>query len=302
MCLLLMLRCDRRRYGSTPLHRAAGARQPKLLAQVLASMDPSALDVCGTSNPPLFGGTALHSAAGAGDAGAYEVLLKAGASFGMQDDQGRLAVDLAPGNVKPELERLEAKFHESGGAVSMSSVSLQFFDLLLVHCLSRLASSLDSHRGEEEGEERKEEQAEEEGCFGKRWRLIPISFVCWTTHSPQHTLHNTAHVSCSAAAQLTLALTLKALALKSPGNNRVYAAVNSRAYPTDSSRFKTPWPQPAGTYSALPAGCTQVSALSAATGSSLSHRESGCHVYRASSGGWRAQSFFPYIRWLIACP
>ena len=43
-------------YGSTPLHRAAGARQPKLLAQVLASIDPSDLDVRGTPNPPLFRG------------------------------------------------------------------------------------------------------------------------------------------------------------------------------------------------------------------------------------------------------
>jgi hypothetical protein len=52
-------------YGSTPLHRAAGARQPRLLQQVLA-LKP-ALDLRGTQNAPLYGGTALHSAAGAGD-------------------------------------------------------------------------------------------------------------------------------------------------------------------------------------------------------------------------------------------
>ena len=52
-------------YGSTPLHRAAGARQPRLLQEIL-SRKP-ALDVRGTPKAPLFGGTPLHSAAAAGD-------------------------------------------------------------------------------------------------------------------------------------------------------------------------------------------------------------------------------------------
>ena len=93
-------------WGATPLHRAAGAKQPALLEQVLAvNPDLGARDV-------RSGGTALHSAASAGDAKAYEMLLEAGADATAKNDQGMAPKDLACKDsckYKTILEELEAK-------------------------------------------------------------------------------------------------------------------------------------------------------------------------------------------------
>ena len=109
-------------------------------------------------------GTALHSAAGAGDAGAYEALLKAGASSGIEDDQGRAAIDLAPKDLKPELEALETKYGQGSAILSPFASFLS----LLAH-LFWLTFDANRDRREEEGQKGEEEQAEEEACVGKGW-------------------------------------------------------------------------------------------------------------------------------------
>ena len=76
-------------FGSMPLHRAAGAKDPRLLRQVLAT-DPD-LEL----EDQRTGGTALHAAAAAGDAVACETLRRAGASAKAKDDLGRRPVDVA---------------------------------------------------------------------------------------------------------------------------------------------------------------------------------------------------------------
>ena len=76
-------------YGSTPLHRAAGANDLRLLRQVLAT-DPD-LEV----QDHRTGGTALHAAAAAGDAAAVDMLLRAGASVSAEDDINRKPMQVA---------------------------------------------------------------------------------------------------------------------------------------------------------------------------------------------------------------
>jgi hypothetical protein len=76
-------------FGSMPLHRAATAKDPRLLRQVLATGPELEVEDHRT------GGTALHVAAAAGDVEACEMLRRAGASVEATDDIGRKPVDVA---------------------------------------------------------------------------------------------------------------------------------------------------------------------------------------------------------------